>query len=307
VRGNNIPQEQLTQKQLDRLAAQRQLYSDAKQLLAIQVVLAVPCVITWSVLAACIPALKIYAASWGIIVTLLDILLFLPWQKSLRQQAAKVQELFDCHVLQIPWRELKAGSKPDAEAIMASSSKFKCTDPECSTLRDWYPVQVSILPIHLARIACQRANCWWDAQLRRQYAVFVVSTVVLLTIVVLFIGLIGGLTLEDFFLIVLAPLIPAFVLGLRQYTEHVEAAGARDRLKEYAEKLWRRAIEEKISPEQLVKDCRDLQDEIYDHRRRSPFIFNWIYNRLKKSYEDRMNKGADTLIEEALTSISKTS
>jgi len=100
--------------------------------------------------------------------------------------------------------------------------------------------------------------------------------------------------------------MPAFVLGVRQYTEHVEAAGARDRLKEYAEKLWRKAVEEKASPEQLVKDCRDLQDEIYDHRRRSPLIFNWIYQRLKNSYEDRMNKGADMLIEEAMKSIGRT-
>lgn len=302
---NTIPQDQVSPKQLDRLAAQRQLYSDAKRLHGLQIILAGPLVIAWSLVVAYAPSLKVYSALWGLAVTILDIALLTPWQKSLKQKAAIIQELFDCDVLQLEWRDLKVVWRPDAESIMAASSKFKCKDPDCLTLRNWYPVSVGVLPIHFARIICQRANCWWDAQLRRRYAIYVVVTVVVLSVIVLLIGFIGGLTLEDFFVTVVAPLLPAFVLGVRQFNEHYEAAGARDRLKEHSEKLWNKAITVKATSKEIIKDCRDLQDEIYDHRRRSPVIFDWIYQRLKNPYEELMNKGAEELVEEALEKISK--
>ncbi|MBV9154804.1 MAG: hypothetical protein JO097_00970 [Acidobacteriaceae bacterium] len=45
---NSIAQTQLEPKQLDRLAAQRELYSKAKRVQTWQIVLSVPCVIAWS-------------------------------------------------------------------------------------------------------------------------------------------------------------------------------------------------------------------------------------------------------------------
>lgn len=56
---NNIPQEQNTQRQLDKLAAQRQLYSDAKALQIISVVISVPLVISWSILVAIFPKMAV--------------------------------------------------------------------------------------------------------------------------------------------------------------------------------------------------------------------------------------------------------
>lgn len=47
---NSITQEQLEHKQLERLAAQRQIYSDAKKIQAINMILSVPAVIVWSIL-----------------------------------------------------------------------------------------------------------------------------------------------------------------------------------------------------------------------------------------------------------------
>jgi hypothetical protein len=263
-------------------------------------ILAVPFVVVWSLLVLWIPELKVYAACWGIAVTLVDIFLFTPWQRSLKKKAAKIQELFDCNVLQLDWQDLKLGRRPDAETIVAYSSKFKRADPECLTVRDWYPVGVGKLPIQLARIVCQRANCWWDAELRRRYAVCVIISILVLTVIVFLIGLIGGLTPEKFFLVVIAPLMPAFTLGMRQYNEHNEAAAALDRLKEHAEDLWNKAISGEVTSEELARGSRNLQDEIYDHRRRSSLIFDWIYRRLRRAHEEQMNKGAEVLIDEAL-------
>nr|WP_298920801.1 S-4TM family putative pore-forming effector [uncultured Nostoc sp.] len=210
---NNIPQEQNTQQQLDKLAAQRQLYSDAKALQIISVVISVPLVIAWSISVAILPKMSVYAGLWGIIVTFLELLIFSRLQNSTQEKAAKIQQIFDCEVLQFNWLNLNCGIRIEPETIIDASTRFKHKDPNYSTLKNWYAVSVGKLPIHEARIICQRSNIWWDAQLRRRYSKWVIFVLVTLSIIVFLIGLIGGLTLEKFLLAVLAPLTPAFVLG----------------------------------------------------------------------------------------------
>lgn len=43
---------------------------------------------------------------------------------------------------------------------------------------------------------------------------------------------------------------------------------------------------------------RELQDAIYNHRVSSPLIFDWIYNRLRSQMEERMNAGAQELVDQ---------
>jgi hypothetical protein len=228
---NSIPSDQLTQRQLDRLAAQRYLYSRAKTLLAAQIILAVPCVVIWSVIVAFIPALKVFAALWGVIILLLDLFVFEPLQRSWKQEAAKIQELFDCDVLQISRHDFKIGNNPEPERIAEASEKYKRMDPEYSALKGWYPDVVGQVPLYPARIICQRTNCWWDAKLRRRYAAGLVVTLAALTILVFAIGLVGGMSLEKFILAVIVPLIPAFQLGIREAKRNIETAETLDALK----------------------------------------------------------------------------
>ncbi len=302
---NTIPEDQLQQKQLDRLAAQRQLYSDAKRVQAIQIILVIPAVVIWAILVARYPGLQVYAASWGIGLALLDVLVFARVQRYFKERAAKIQELFDCDVLRLEWSVLKAGRRPDAETILEASSRYGNLNNSDATLQDWYPREVGKLPIHLARIICQRINCWWDAQLRQRYAVWVLTVGMLLGICVLLVGLIGGLTLEKFVLAVLAPLLPAAVLGIRQIDENLERAKVAYRLKQYSEDLWEKAISGGEAPEELAAKSRNLQDAIYDNRRFSPLIFDWIYQRLRTRQEEQANKGAKDLVEQAQKALAK--
>lgn len=297
---NTIPQKQSTKQSLDRLAAQRQLYSKAKAIFAVQVILAVPCVMMLSLLIIRIPKLAYVAATWGIVVALLDIGVFTPWQRSLKKKAAKIQELFDCDVLNMDWPEIKAGSRPDAETVAEYSSKYRHSDPEGTNLKNWYPPNVGKLPIGLARIVCQRSNCWWDAKQRRRYAIFVITAICTLAIMISGIGSIGDLTFKKLVLAIIAPLMPAFVLGLRQYDEHSETVKVLQKLKEHAEALWSKAIEDKVSSVELTNSSRQLQDEIYEYRCKSPLVFDWIFKLLRSAYQEQMNEGAEVLVEEAL-------
>jgi hypothetical protein len=91
---------------------------------------------------------------------------------------------------------------------------------------------------------------------------------------------------------------PTFLWGIREYHEQREAADRADRLKEYVVKLWGNALRGHLAPIQLEGESRDLQNAIYDHRRSSLVIFDWVYQRLRTAQEEQMNKAAESLVRE---------
>ena len=301
---NRIPETQLDPVQLNRLAAQRQLYSDAKIIQAAQIGICAlgPPIVALSV--AFLSLAPAYAASLGIIVTFLNIFWLTPMQKSLKRKAAKIQELFDCSVLKLSWRELTVGTRLEMETVEKYASKYKRKAQDYSKLENWYPKEVGKVPLHIARVVCQRSNCWWDAQLRHRYAKVLIVGFLMVLIVVASLGFIGGLTLDKIILAVVNPLIPTFVVGIRQYKDHTESATRLDKLKDYSEQLWKKAVGT-ANPDELTRGARELQDEIYNHRRTSPLIFDWLYKHLRREDEELMNKAANELVTEALKILEK--
>jgi len=293
-----ITSEQNTGKQLQRLAAQRQLYATAKKIFGWQVLLSGPVTVLMAFLVIAISTLKGYAALWGITVALCDLFWLTPWQKRLRDSAARVQEAFDCDVLALPWNDVKAGKWPDPELVFEQSEKYKKWASKMPPLENWYASAVGELPLHIGRLVCQRSNCWWDSKQRRRYAAWVISVVVLLFIVLLSLSLGNNFTIEDFVLKVAAPLAPALLLGLRQFSEQREAANRLDSLQNHAERLWKDALSG-MSVVEISVRARSLQDEIFENRRKSPLIFDAIFKRLRRDYEMQMNHGVDEFVAEA--------
>lgn len=160
-----------------------------------------------------------------------------------------------------------------------------------------YVPRFSCLPLHVARLACQRSNCWWDAKQRRRYAVWVIVGVLAVFLTVLCLAMGNGFTIEDFVLKVAAPLSLAILLGIRQFTEQMEAASRLDTLKEHAERLWSDALSGKLVTETTMRS-RGLQNEILENRKRSPLVFYGIFKRLRRDYEVQMNHGVAELVAE---------
>ena len=295
---NKIPETQLEPTQLKRLAAQRQLYTDAKTVQKIQGVLNI---LGPLILAVCVNHLAmphVYAIYYGIIVTFLNILWLTRWQKSLQKKAAGIQELFDCDVLELDWREIVAGPQLGIEIVEKYALKHKRKDPNYLCLKDWYAKDVSELPLHLARVACQRANCAWDTELRGRYAKLIIGILVALGVSTIFVGIKGGFSVEKFILVVVAPLTPAFVLGILQYKGYTESATRVDELRKSAVGLWEKALEG-TAPEELTYASRNLQDAIYNNRQKSPLILDRFYKFFSKKDEKLMNKTVSGLVKEA--------
>jgi hypothetical protein len=121
-------------------------------------------------------------------VTLADLFLFTPWQQRLKDLAARIQESFDCEVLDLPWQEIMVGQRPAGEAITEWGSLKAGESYDAHKLKNWYPTEIVSRDVSYARAICQRTNCWWDARLRRRYAAWWMAIVVLLGLA----GLVAG-------------------------------------------------------------------------------------------------------------------
>jgi hypothetical protein len=85
--------------------------------------------------------------------------------------------------------------------------------------------------------------------------------------------------------------------------DDIVAIEACDSVPYHAESVWDRALRNNLLTKELERESRDLQDEIYEHRRTSPLIFDRIYKLLRIRHEDQMNKAAAELVREALAFI----
>jgi hypothetical protein len=66
------------------------------------------------------------------------------------------------------WNTFLVGSRIDPEDVFADACRSSATRTS-KRLMNWYPLAVKELPLHLARLVCQRTNLWYDSALRKRY------------------------------------------------------------------------------------------------------------------------------------------
>ncbi|WP_444633373.1 S-4TM family putative pore-forming effector [Cupriavidus oxalaticus] len=299
-----IDQEQNRPANIEKLAAQRNLYSTAKRIIGLQMILSGPVAVSATVLGLLKPEYKGYVVLWGLSVLALDLLVFNPWQKKLRENAAKIQELFDCTVFGLPWNEIKAGKKPDPELIHERAGKYRQSGESVPGLQTWYPAGADSVPHDWGVVICQRANVYWDSKLRRRYAAAVTGSAIVVTLILVWVAFHKNINAIEFVTLVAAPMASAYVLAYRQFTEHRDAAERLDKLKDHSDKLFTEAIAGG-SVAAIKSKSRLLQDEIFDGRKRNPPIFDFIFKMLRPQNELEMNVGAEALVSEAQSAVRK--
>ena len=299
---NLILERQNQSAQIEYLVAQRSLYSKAKVIHGVEVFLAVPVVVILSVISAILPEILPWVALYGLIVTMIDYSFLEQLQNDLKKKAAQIQELFDCKVLELDWPTWKIPHRPDPEDIFVEYANYSGKHSDLKPFYDWYPLAVGKLPLTKARIVCQRTNVWYDSSLRHRYTSVIAILLVLYCIIISLIGLSQGLTLEKFILGVVTPLSPALYWGIREYRSQTDAALDLDRLKDYSELLIDEIGKGNPSPQVAAMKSRFFQDEIYEHRKNNPLVFDAIYGLLRPRHENQMNKGAEDLVEELTNS-----
>ncbi|MEW8230331.1 MAG: S-4TM family putative pore-forming effector [Candidatus Thiodiazotropha endolucinida] len=293
----SIVDKQELPENIELLAAQRNIYSRAKNITGFQMILSAPVAICAAVTTIMRPELNGYIALWGILVVVFDLFVFTPWVTKLRENAARIQELFDTKVLGLDWNEISVGKRPDPELVHEEARKHGMDNEKVARLKQWYPIIINNVPETFGIIICQRSNVWWDARMRRKYTFSIRVILVSIVLVVIGYGLYEKKDMFDFLAYIVAPLMPTYIFGYRQMIQHSKAADRLDKLKELSETIWSNALSG-VDVTTLRLNCRTLQDQIFDHRKKNPPIFDFLFKWLRDENELLMNKGAETLVAE---------
>ena len=296
---NQIPTEQNTQKQLERLAAQRELYSSAKILHTFQILVTVAIPVILAIISILNTDFATISAILGVLAFVLDISIIDPEILHKKTKAAKIQELFDCDVLKIPKSPLKTIDDITVEEVLTHYNAHVKIKTNVEKIKDWYSPSVGQLSIKTARILCQRTNCWWDSKLRRRLSNFLKFISILAFTLLLLLSYIINLTLLEFTLI-LSTLVPFFQFCIKQGNDNMDAATRLNELVLYSVTVWNNAMENSCDDSTMIIDSRRLQDEIYEHRKKSPLILNIFYNIFRDKDEELMNRTSEILVQEAI-------
>ncbi len=287
---NSIAGRQNAPWSIQLLAAQRELYSEAKRWRRVR---------AWSV---------IVMAMIGVTATILvpellkvigpvgAVLGIVQWAISLverhrSQTAASIQEEFDTSVYPLPWNALLV-TKADTEDVIAASSRHK---GDRAKLADWYSIPDGIsYPLDV--VLCQRTNLRWDSVLRRAYAKTIVAGLVALYLVFVGVGIARDFSLAEFVLGLL-PSLGALQLGLETVRGHFRHSSAQMDLKRKVEAAWEKA---RTRPRTVrTSDLRAIQDGIYQLRVAAPPVPDRFYWRKRDQFEREMRLASEQLWEEA--------
>ena len=302
---NGISSDQNSELQLSRLAAATQVYGKGKRILGIQATITVIGGFISPVLVAHFSQLKVWAAFYAFAIALLDAIALERLQSDNLQTGAKIQELFDCELLVLPWRPLVAGERPAPELVTEACTRYRKTHKDFAQLENWYSPSVSQLPLPLARLVCQRTNAWWDSTLRKRYSGALTATLWALGLFVVGFAIYRGLTVDSFVVSVLAPLTPAILWGVREIRKHSSAAERLARLQVHIDRTWRGALTGSLTDNALETDSVSVQDEIFRSRSTSPFVFNWVYRILRAGKEQTMHMVSAQLVDQGISELSR--
>lgn len=295
---NRFAARQNDKNQIRHLQAARQLYTDVKRLLILQLSISVliPVAAAATLLFVNDPTLKAFLAIVSIIFTLVDVSVIDSRQRRSIEDAAKAQEVFDCAVFELPWDEVLVGARAEPEVLQEAYARY---DRQRGTrgLRDWYPTELGQLPIHLARLQCQRSALVYDSGLRRPYASAVLFLAGGVFCCLLAIALLAEASLTEMALSVFIPAAPLISWALRDHRRHSDAADANDKLKKVVDALHSRAEAGGCSEAECGVQARLVQSEVFRLRKSKPPIFNWVYRLNRARLERRMRAVAGQLVQ----------
>lgn len=294
---NDIPMRQASDESRDLLRARHRNYRAAKvtQGLLVLVSILMPVIGVW--IGPQVPEIRPYLALASLILLVMETALFDRIQKDRLKRGAKLQEQFDTDVFGLPWNRFVTGAPVEHEDVRRLSAK-PLSEKREAHFQAWYEVCVGRLPLHLARLIGQRTNISYDARLRRRYGGWLLTLTLLFGVALLYAGLYKGLPLPDLIMTLVVPFMPVLTWALRERMQQANAAISLTNLNGEWDKIWTKALGG-TDATALTAESRSLQDAIYQHRERSPLIFDWVYSIFRSVNEDEAHHAAEDLVRKA--------
>lgn len=296
---DTIPSRQNAPANLELVAAASKSYALGKMFWYVQILLVLTSATVGPVVATLWPTQRVWIALAAVAISLLDLIVLEPLIAAFRTCGAKIQEEFDCKVLDLKRDPFATGKTPSHEAIIRLARWYRRSDPEGKDIRNWYPPITGEIKVELGRLVCQRANTAWDASLRREVCFIIAGTVTL----VVFGGVVTAvgfqMTTEAWLLSLVVPILPLFVRGWKECSAHKTFAEHSNNLRRYVDELWPDAINGGDSSQRLSSEARGIQTQLFRRRAAAPFVPTRYFKLRHDDHEHEMLQAAAKLVEEA--------
>jgi len=290
--GQHIVETQDKDYYIDHQLAVNTLYSKAKVWRGAQFVLALP--LTLGLVYACLQMILVCAS---ICIAITNLLIGFKIS-SLRKDAASIQEIFDTTVLNIKKNPTIDTSLIDGDIILRHSKKARQNPTLLKNATTWYEKDIAEVPTKLASLLCQRTNVNYDHSLRNQYLSIIIALNVLSIVMLLALAIANDLSLRSLLVEVIFPLLPLMILsGLEIYNSQKVIKNLLRLKGSMADPL--------ASVTVTGNQLRQFQDQIFDHRQKTPMIPNFVYNLKRTSLEGETNYSIANYIDENRDRITK--
>lgn len=293
---NSIQKEQNSARSITLHAAKSHYYAAAERTQTAQLIILVANALFWPAFLAWKPEFKIWSALAALVIPAVELAVIEPLQKKWKTCGARIQEAFDCGILGLTWNDFKVGDHAREEDIASGAAKFKKAKGDETMLKDWYTFDFGDLPISHARLVCQRANAWWDSELRGKYITVIKWTVCGLGLAALVIGIATGLTVEKLILAVTAPITPICMWGIKEVRKQSAVVSDGERVVRHLDSVWRRVSSGLLTEQELEIESRSLQNEIYDRRKGNAVNPQWLYWKKRDEFQKLMVEAGKQLL-----------
>ena len=307
----NIAIRQNNPRNIERQAAARQIFSDVKVLMGISLFLGVIIPIAISITGFVLSNgyfgfkkldISVFSGIAGfflaVAVEILNII-----SVKYREKGAKILELFDTEVFGFDWDSVNVGDKPLHDDVFNNKEKFLRKLPffkqnTLSIFTDWYTKKASIFSYPKSVVFCQQENLCWDKSLRKDIVYWSKLSLIIVLTLVTVLGFLADYTLVSLFSNVILLIAPIILFFWKVIAEHKSTVDELTRLRNINEDLVNKIISNTITNDEIIKQAKNLQTAIYNHRKTARPIPDWIHKitHSKKELEssDRVQQYIDT-------------
>lgn len=279
---NGINVRQNEEKSISMLAAQRQLYKDAKKYNEASVVLSI-----WIPLGLAVALIFLHNnTQWAFVSYVLSIasmffsMMADNYINKKKELAAFIQQKFDTYIYRMPWDSRLFGKDKNISREVAQYSKrILDNEDEKMKLKNWYTSAAEENSLEDGILACQRENFSWDVGLRKRFKAASIIVIALLCITIFAIGIWRN---ETVFRLVcrfalVAPMFEWLMGTVRQINSDIINL---DELDNHIN-----------SPEvKTMQDLQDIQKEIFNHRKQCFIIPDFFYTIFRNNDEEREHR-----------------
>lgn len=281
---NGIRLRQNEKHSIEMLAAQRQLYSDAKRLGWSSTALSVWFPFGLATILLFISEDSLVGIMSYIVSIISAISSFIVDEKikDKKDLAASIQQKFDTYIYTMSWDTRIFGKNRNLDDKIADfSRKILSDEEEKKSLYDWYTPSVDEKELKEGILSCQRENVWWDVGLRKRFKMGSIIAIFILCICVFIMGICKNESIVKLLwrFAFVAPMLEWLFSTIKQLNEDI------NKLQELDERI-------NDGESKSKEDLQDIQKLIFDHRKKCFAIPNFFYEHFKDNDEDKAHRAA---------------